>query len=45
VLIAVAAGGYAWANYLRRHRPTVFEGISYGRPKPLDVPDDIPDFY
>ena len=44
-LLISAAAGYWWAAHLRRSNPAVFEGISYGIPKPLDVPDDIPDFY
>lgn len=45
LLLAVAIAGYAWGGYLRRRRPAVYEGISRGVPGPLDVPDDIPDFY
>jgi amino acid transporter len=44
LVVLVAVIGYGWASYLRWGRRDVYEGISYGVPGPLDVPDDITDF-
>jgi amino acid transporter len=35
---ALAAGGVAWALYLRRHRPDVYAAIGLGAPAPVVVP-------
>jgi hypothetical protein len=39
IVVGTALAGLCWAGVLRARRRDIYQGIGYGRPHPLAVPD------